>query len=128
MPNLIDKLEKVDNYFRTVEFYSFANVKELPQKSGVYCIYRGNEEIYVGITDNLLRRLNEKFINEFKIPLDKKANAKHHIGAYHIQKKYPNSVPIDYSFRYFVEDDLNLYSLYERYLICLYEETILNVK
>jgi len=51
-----------------------------------------------------------------------------HIGAFHIQKKYPDSVPTDFQFKYFVEDDLNLYSLYERYLICLYEETLLNVK
>jgi len=51
-----------------------------------------------------------------------------HSGAQTIKETYPNNNLTDFKFKYFVEDDLNLYSLYERYLICLYEETLLNKK
>ena len=125
--NPIEKLEKVDNHFKTAKFHSFNEVEELEEQGGVYCVYKDNQAIYVGISNNLQKRLKE-FVSESRKPLRKKKKAMIHIGAFHIQKKYPDSIPTDYQFKYFVENDLNLYSLYERYLICLYEETLLNVK
>ncbi len=124
---ILTKLEKIDNHFRTELSHSFDNIKKLTEQGGVYCIYRNNVAIYVGIGGNLQDRLKE-FVSEIRKPLEKKKKQMIHSGAYSIQQKYPNSNLNDFTFKYFVENNLNLYSLYERYLICLYEETILNKK
>lgn len=63
--NPIEKLEKVDNHFKTAKFHSFDNVKKLTEQGGVYCIYRNNVAIYVGIGSNLQDRLKE-FASEIR--------------------------------------------------------------
>ena len=71
---IIDKLEEVDNHFKTAKFHSFAKVEELEEQGGVYCVYKDNQAIYVGISNNLQKRLKE-FMSESRKPLRKKKKA-----------------------------------------------------
>ncbi len=52
--NPIEKLEKVDNHFKTAKFHSFNEVEELEEQGGVYCVYKDNQ----AVTMNPLSKIN----------------------------------------------------------------------